>query len=409
MTLIWKINDVKRGLRLSLEETRDGNEIYTANINSFSCTVQFEKNIFEQYFGHLTMSMSKLSGKIFNTCLCVKKRQVPEKIGRVFADPVTTGDPDFDILAEVTKNNRILMAAYLNAGLRNIIVKLFRKCHTIFISPHYISFTISFMSFLNWNDLNSCIIKPSFEAAGELGRAIDIRESLLENLKNDPVPSIRIRCIKALLNDYINEIDKPDLLKRCPADPALEVAGFAYNELGARRRKALEEIVKKQIEEGFLTDEKEVCLYAFIGTTGDSRFLHVLQEAFLKTKSVSAKEAIIKAIGSLGQRDVSPFLAVLLDEPEQDIRLAVISALASCGGRDAIPKLANMIGLTENDTLKKAALQTLKILTERFGRTESGLLSIHTDTPPAGGLSITESSVPGSLSVSDGNVEDEQP
>ncbi len=211
-------------------------------------------------------------------------------------------------------------------------------------------------------------------------------KALLDRLGVEDSPKVREALLKAL-----------GQLRQAEALPAvLEEIGSRYENVATAAAAALVRIASKEplgeaereqaVEAIVLrykaiapsatngTDLREALLSA-MGVVGDESFMPVLQEA-LKDPSAKVRLAATTSLAKVGKSAAAPALAALTADSDRGVRQAAIAALGAVGGKENLPTILNLTNpAVESDAVVRQQAWDV-ILTMLSGADEDTVFSV---------------------------------
>ena len=188
----------------------------------------------------------------------------------------------------------------------------------------------------------------------------DIAQCLAENAIKDPLPSVRLRNLEALLTSQGLVPATLVVARRCLDDPSATVALRAALALGDEGLPHIEQLIGQRDVPPLMR---------------------------------------IDALGRLGARGEEVLLS-MLDSGDVVVLRATARALERCGTLAAVePLLPHSKGMLTDGELKQAARQAIDAIQARHGGGERGAFSIADGGDVRGGLSIAEEDQRGAVSM----------
>jgi len=181
--------------------------------------------------------------------------------------------------------------------------------------------------------------------------------SLLDRLAAEDVPAVRRSLLKALgqlrqaeaLPAVLVEIrSRHDDVAAAAAEALARIASKNSLE-GQQRSAAAEALVDRYRQAGGERQELREALLAAMGAVGDDFFAPVLEEA-MKDPSAKVRLAAVMSLGRVGKGDSSKALLRLVSDSDRGVRQAALAALGSLGGKEQLgPILQQTLPAAETD------------------------------------------------------------
>jgi HEAT repeat protein len=160
------------------------------------------------------------------------------------------------------------------------------------------------------------------------------QQAFIRTCLSDRVPTIRRAAAEAFARQA--GVDAPAALEPLLADPAAEVRSAVIEILGGVRSARTRQLLLRQLERDPETRPQSV---RALGSLGDTTVIPFLINLFDSERSDS-RIAIVEAVSALKDPAIEPFLARQLGSPDQTLRRAAVLALGRLRSTTAIRQLA---------------------------------------------------------------------
>lgn len=329
---------------------------------------------------------------------------------------IQVGDSGFDH-AFSAEGPELQVFALLDAGTRRRLLAV-NAAGSVEISPGQIVAVVS-------GAVSLSDVLPALLAIGErLGAPIDVRRSLVENVKRDHEGGVRRESLLLLLRELPRDPATVEALRAACSDRLPEIRLRAAKELGDEAsRKALLELAQNLEDDAWSAEavsalgpdlpvERAKALVGRAWSTGRLRTalacLEVLGRSgaaaveplaeVLALQNVKLATAAARALEATGSPDAEPSLIQALQHPESDVREAAAKALGRAGSAAAVLPLKETAERFPLDLeLRIATRQAIAKIQSRIqggspgqlslAGSEEGQLSLAED--PAGRISLS--------------------
>ncbi|HEX5717290.1 MAG TPA: HEAT repeat domain-containing protein, partial [Thermoanaerobaculia bacterium] len=258
-----------------------------------------------------------------------------------------------------------------------------------------------------------------------LGAPIDVRQSLVENVKRDPDSRVRLANLLLLLREFPGDPVTAEALRAACSDRLPEIRLRAAKMLGeAERREALLELAHNLEEDAWSAEavsalnrelpvERAKAILDRAWTTGRFQTALACVEVLGRSGAAAVEPladvlalhyaelatAAVRALEATGSPDAEPSLIQALQHHKADVRVATANALRRAGSAAAVLPLKEASERFPLDLeLRRATRQAIAEIQSRvegaspgqlsLAATEAGQLSLAND--PAGQLSISD-------------------
>ncbi|MFP5286559.1 MAG: HEAT repeat domain-containing protein [Thermoanaerobaculia bacterium] len=270
------------------------------------------------------------------------------------AQGMQVGDSGFDHAFSV-EGPELQVFALLDAGTRRRLLAV-NAAGSLEISPGQILAVVSGAASL------SDVLPALLAVRKRLGAPIDVRRSLVENVKRDPESGVRLQNLLLLLRELPRDPATAEALRAACSDRLPEIRLRAARELGDdASRKALLELAHDLEDDTWSAEavsalgpdlpvERAKALLGRAWSTGRLRTalacLEVLGRSgaaaveplaeVLALHNAKLATAAARALEATGSPDAEPLLIQALQHPESDVREAAAKALGRAGSAAAV-------------------------------------------------------------------------
>jgi len=270
------------------------------------------------------------------------------------------------------------------------------------------------------------VLEAALAFARRLEPPADVARRIAENLRDEPLPGVRVRSLTVLVREFPDHPATREALLAAREDPDAEVRLRAAAELGEEGRDVLLALAEGEGAEDATTARAVTAL----GTRLDPGEARRLLSQALRTRRTATARACIEVLGrQRGPDSVAMLARVLavergelavaaadalgatrdpaaeaplveaLDSRPRELRLAAARALGLVGTAAAVPPLK--AAEARHSDLARAARQAIAEIQARLTGAEPGQLSLATAPGEAGQLSLADADPAGRLTLAE--------
>jgi len=316
---------------------------------------------------------------------------------RIGLNDVTVGDPRFDGKILVTASEPWKMSAFLNAGVRNKILKLQQSGINFLISGEKCRIERDFDDSVRDRSMGKYLTLAG-GIAGEFTRKVSLVTRLAENVLYDGETDVRVNCLRALSEHFGGEEVTLKTLRQCLEDRALSVRFEAALGLGDEGMDHLALLLVRGEE---LKPVERTRIIRLFGERGYRNGVPALLDLYhMVTRD--EKLDILKSLELLGDPSCADFLLKLLGMGDSEVRSGLIDALAACGTLETVKRLRTLAKVVKREMIHSVYDDIADRIAARLGITGGGRLSIPETSPMEGAMSRYGGPGKGDLSGGEG-------
>lgn len=308
-------------------------------------------------------------------------------------EDIQVGDRDFDDVFMVNGSSPLHVSALMNEQLRKNIRYLAERAENLNLTSSWFEILLRFNGI--WDEDIVQYARKAVSISQDMSRGDDARARLMENIRGDSVPGVRMTCIRHLGSHYPADGEVTALLEGALKDSSRQVRIEAARHLGYGGLEFLARMLREE------HDLDEYDLLRTIKFMGEHRFaggVPVMKEIFTKAGSESVSGEILKAFTAIGDTGLSGFLLDRLGNSNGNILDGVISALATCGTVEAVEPLLKLAKSSINPLFRSDVQKAIDGIQSRLSGADAGWLSVSGVEGTAGALSMSDAPGDGALS-----------
>jgi hypothetical protein len=301
-------------------------------------------------------------------------------------EDVLTGDDNFDAKFLIHSGNAEHVVALLEFNVRKELFYLVNSSKSIYLTQTELEIEID-------SDRNNIAkhLKSSILRSVQILKMIssdDIKTKLIKNSLYDK------NKYTALINfQYLLQIKPVDEMIRKTIDTifmkgSIEQKIEASSHLGDRGNNFLLELLSKDSLDAYIYSAVIVKTEPF----NNNKTHSALQNFFITTRDDILKIQILRNFKHYGNASLSRFLTQQLLVNSNEVKISAADALTTCGTLDAVETLFRVQAGTSENNLARVCNDAIRSIHERYGKQDSGLLSISETEFTEGALSIDSDS-----------------
>ena len=309
-------------------------------------------------------------------------------------EDIEVGDTNFDTPYILKSSNKAFLMALLTKDIRETITQIKRNTKEFGIDEKAINIVKNF-SYINRSDDIANTLSDMAEVSNAIKGITNIREALIENIKQEPVLNVRINNLKVLLETYEKDEWTISLFKDLLHDKDLSIQIEVTKYLGKKGLKHLIKIINEP-EQLQVEQFKQIC--NIFSDAGYKDAIPHLKKCFQKTDDTEEKLAILKTFKDLKDKSIIPFLIIELESTYEEPLVEIVKILGAWGNRDALIPI-NRVLERSSGSVKRAAKKAIDRIKDRLSDSEGGWLSLKEYENEEGALSINDTAEEGALSA----------
>lgn len=306
---------------------------------------------------------------------------------------ILSGDKNFDTVFTGNSEHKSFYHGLLKYKLRNSLLILSNESESVNVSNSSLVVLIP----LNPEEkpLISCINMIK-NIMNHITNDTSLKEKLIDTIKHDPVPEVKLHNIRALAEEY-NTSDTRNIIREAMSDPNISLRIECAKHLGDEGIDYLRDMI--QTESKLDTDQLHTIIQ-ILKKTNDREIVKKFRYIYPKSREI-VKQRILILFREFSDNEVNEFLLSELSKGNADLNIAIIEALGTCGTVDSIEKLIVWSKEQLNPFMRNTVKQAIEKIQSRLGPAGRGWLSIPEYSEKEGALSIADEASDGALSIVD--------